>query len=67
MLEDYIFVDDDFSVIEKAGLHDDEVAEQRALNLSTIHKKTVTCYKHIATCDTFDLSAMREALRPKDR
>ena len=63
MLDEYVFVDEDFRVIEKSGLHDDEVAEQRALQLSSQHKKTVICYKHVCTCDTFDLSAMREALK----
>jgi hypothetical protein len=63
MLDDYIFVDEDFKVIEKAGLHDDEVAEQRALSLSKQHMKTVICYKWIVTCDTFDLQAARESLK----
>jgi hypothetical protein len=63
MLDEYVFVDEDFKVILEAGLHDGEVAEQRALKLSAIHKKTVICYKRVCICDTFDLSAMREALK----
>jgi hypothetical protein len=63
MLEDYIFVDEDFNVVLKAGLHDDEVAEQSALRLSKQYMKTIICYRHIVTCDTFDLQAARDALK----
>ncbi len=65
MLDDFIFVDEDLKLIEGGGYLDDESAEMHALYLSKAHKKTVVCYRHICTCDTFDLSAMREALKGK--
>jgi len=63
MLDDYVFVDEDFTVIARLGLHDDEVAEQHALGLSKQHMKTIVCYKWIVTCELFDLQAAREALK----
>lgn len=63
MLDDYVFVDEDFNVVARLGLHDDEVAEQHALGLSKQHMKTIICYRRIVTCDTFDLQAAREAIK----
>lgn len=41
-LIDYIFVDEDFQVIEQAGLHDDEIAYQRAQRLANEKNQIIT-------------------------
>jgi hypothetical protein len=49
MLEEYVFVDEDYNVVAKMGLHDDEVAEERVLALSMQHGKSITCLKVVTT------------------
>jgi hypothetical protein len=53
-LDDYVFVDEDFRVLEQVGLADDEIAEEWALRLSHSHHHAITCYRHVATIDAAD-------------
>ena len=56
-MENYIFVDKDFKVVEESGFLDEEAAERRAEMLSRRHMKQIVCYKYVVSCNTVPVSS----------
>ena len=47
MIEDYIFMDEDGTILEEGGYWDESVAEKYCERFVEKYKKTVICYKKI--------------------
>lgn len=47
MIEHYIFVDEEGTVLGECGCLDETVAERKCVQMCKIYKKTITCYKEI--------------------
>jgi hypothetical protein len=51
MLTNYLFINQDFEIFDRCGLHDDEVAEKHAERLAKLHNCEIEYCRIIGTIE----------------